>query len=532
VKVACCIHKYQSDANSDVLFYEYYLQVIFAFAASKYSIASDKKLKIKHTNMPRELKHNALSILNTLTLAVAGTAPSYSLTATTATLTAAVSLAAPAALLYGAIPMFGISFAFMYLNRWRADAGTAYAWVGRSLNPMLGFLAAWTFLVLSTVFMVAAALPIGVATLDLIAPQLRGNVVLATAIASLWFIGVATVTILGVSLTAKFQSIMTGIEVISLTALAIGALLKFSGSSVHAFSWNWFAPSGFGDFKTFMAGMLVATFYYFGWDVSSNLAEETKNSNTVPGSGGVLGMVGVFLLFLMMQCLIQMGMTDKQIADSSANLLPAFGNLIFPRPWGNIATLAVLVSTVGTIETQLTQCSRTLFSMARDRVIDSKFGEIHHRFQTPWLANFVIAIITLLLLLLSSASPNIGSLMTNLVNAIGVMVAFYYGLTGVACTWYYRKQLRKDPKTLFLKGIWPLGSAIFLLFLAANQLGQLGLTVSLLSVGAIACGILPMLFYRLKYRSYFYIEPSESFDPLSPRSVLAGEVVGVDKNRV
>ncbi len=54
--------------------------------------------------MSRELKHNALSIVNTVTLAVAGSAPSYSLTATTATLAAAVGLAAPGALLYGAIP--------------------------------------------------------------------------------------------------------------------------------------------------------------------------------------------------------------------------------------------------------------------------------------------------------------------------------------------------------------------------------------------------------------------------------------------
>ena len=83
--------------------------------------------------MAKGLKQNALSIVDTVTLAVAGTAPSYSLNATTAALVAAVGLAAPGALLYGALPMFGISFAFKYLNEWRADAGTAYAWVGRSI---------------------------------------------------------------------------------------------------------------------------------------------------------------------------------------------------------------------------------------------------------------------------------------------------------------------------------------------------------------------------------------------------------------
>lgn len=80
--------------------------------------------------MEKGLKANALSIIDTITLAVAGTAPSYSLNATTAALIAAVGLASPGALLYGAIPMFGIAFALKHLNNWRADAGTSYAWVG------------------------------------------------------------------------------------------------------------------------------------------------------------------------------------------------------------------------------------------------------------------------------------------------------------------------------------------------------------------------------------------------------------------
>jgi amino acid transporter len=323
--------------------------------------------------MSKGLKENALSVIDTVTLAVAGTAPSYSLNATTAALVAAVGLASPGALLYAAIPMFGISVAFMHLNRWRADAGTAYAWVGRSINPVLGFLCAWTFLVLSTAFMVAAALPVGVTTLNLIAPQYQDNVLLATIAGGIWFVAVATLTIVGVNVATKFQRVMTAIEVISLLVLAIGAFVKFSANPVNPFSWAWFSPTAFGNFQTFIAGMLVAMFYYFGWDVSSNVAEESKNANSVPGNSGVLGMVGIFLLFLLLQVAIQMGLTPDQVEKNSADLLPALGDAILPRPWGSIAILAVLVSTIGTIETQLTQCARTLFSMGRDRVIHEKF---------------------------------------------------------------------------------------------------------------------------------------------------------------
>jgi amino acid transporter len=455
------------------------------------------------------LKKDALSIIDTITLAVAGSAPSYSLNATTAALVAAVGLASPGSLIYGAIPMFGISFAFMHLNRWRADAGAAYAWVGRSLNPSLGFLCAWTFLVLSTVFMVTAALPVGIITLHLIAPQNEENVVFATIAGGMWFVLVATLTIFGVHIAAGFQRLMTGIEVFALLALVIGGLIKFSGNPVNSFSPSWFSPTAFGNFQTFFAGILVSMFYYFGWDVSSNVAEETHDSNNTAGFSGVLGMIGVFVLFVLMQVTIQMGFSLEDIENNSANLLSAMGDAIFPHPWGNIAVLAVLVSTLGTIETQLTQCTRVLFSMGRDRVIFCRFAEIHPRFQTPWLAALVITILGLFLTLLSSSSESISVVMKNLISSIGIMVSFYYAMTGLACAWYYRKTLGNSKKTLFIQGIWPVCSAIVLLVVGVAQLPQLGLKISLYTIGAILLGIIPMLYYRYKYKSSFYLELSE-----------------------
>jgi amino acid transporter len=463
--------------------------------------------------MPTSLKANALSIMDTITLAVAGTAPSYSLNATTAALIAAVGLAAPGALALGAIPMFGIAFAFKHLNNWRADAGTSYSWVGRSINPYLGFVCAWTFLTLSTAFMVAAALPVGVITLGLIAPQYQDSVWLATLAGGLWFAAVATMTILGVHVAASVQKVMTAVEAVALMALAIGAFVKFGSNPVNPFSLSWFSPLAFGNVQTFMAGMLVAVFYYFGWDVSSNVAEETEGANDTPGASGVLGMIGIVVLFLLMQVSVQFGMTPEMVEANSANLFAALGNSVLPQPWGNIAVLAVLLSTVGTIETQLTQCSRTLFSMGRDRVIHEKFAEIHPRFQTPWLAGLVITVLGLFLLILSSSSESVGAVMTSLISSIGVMVSFYYGMTGLACAWYYRRILRRNWKILVMRGIWPVGSAIFLLILTVVQIPSLGFAVAAYTVGAIVLGLLPMFYFRQRYSSPFYSAPAEYHDP-------------------
>ena len=39
------------------------------------------------------------------------------------------------------------------------------------------------------------------------------------------------------------------------------------------------------------------------------------------------------------------------------------------------------------------------------------------------------------------------------------MIAFYYGLTGFSCAWYYRKRLRNSARDLWVKGILPRSAA-------------------------------------------------------------------------
>jgi amino acid transporter len=473
------------------------------------AISPIRRRSVNTVAASKGLKENALSIADTVTLAVAGSAPSYSLNATMAALVAAAGLAAPAALLIGAVPMFGISFAFKYLNEWRADAGAAYVWVGRALSPALGFLAAWTFLVLSTVFMVTAALPLGVATLHLAAPAYETSVPLAAFVGGLWFSAVAALTVAGVHVAASVQRYLTAIEVVILLVLAVAAFTTFSRAPANPMSAAWFSPSAFPDVDTFMRGMLVAVFFYFGWDVTSNVAEEATGKGTSGGASGVVGMVGVMVALVVMQTAAQMGMSLEDIERHGPNILSALGDAVLPYPWGSLAVLAVVLSTVGTVETQLTQCARLLYAMGRDRVLATRFAEVHPRFQTPWLSGVVVWALAMLLLVLSSASESVGGVMISLISAIGVMVAIYYGLTGLACVWYYRRTLTADAATLVMRGLWPGLSAVFLLYLGARQAVDLGAAIAGLTLAALAAGVVPLIYFRARFRSPFYSDPRE-----------------------
>ena len=165
------------------------------------------------TSSDRELRQGVLGGLDSIVMAVAGSAPAYSIAATTAVLIGAVGLASPAALLYCAIPMLGIAWAFNYLGRADVNAGASYSWVGRALHPSLGFLSGWSLVVSATIFMVAGALPAGSLTLSLFSDSAANNTALATLVGAFWFLVMVGLVIAGVTVTARAQWIMTGIEV-------------------------------------------------------------------------------------------------------------------------------------------------------------------------------------------------------------------------------------------------------------------------------------------------------------------------------
>ena len=128
-------------------------------------------------------------------------------------------------------------------------------------------------------------------------------------------------------------------------------------------------------------------------------------------------------------------------------------------------------------------------------------GELHPRFQTPWLAGIAVAGVTLLLFASSATLPSIGALMTGLINAIGVQVACYYALAGIACAWHF--STHGGWKNRLFAVVIPLTSALFVAGVGIYQLPFLGWRVSALSIGTILIGIVPFFYYRWRYRGHF-----------------------------
>src|SRR5262249_18929575 len=139
------------------------------------------------------------------------------------------------------------------------------------------------------------------------------------------------------------------------------------------------------------------------WDVTLNLNEETRDASRAPGHGAVAAMVIVLLLFLTFAIACLLVLDDTEIEQSSTNVVFAVADKLFPRPWSYMAVLAVMLSTVGTLETSILQFTRTMYAKGRDGALHPRYALLHKGWRTPWVATSLIVLIGLGLLLLSSS---------------------------------------------------------------------------------------------------------------------------------
>jgi hypothetical protein len=106
--------------------------------------------------------------------------------------------------------------------------------------------------------------------------------------------------------------------------------------------------------------------------------------------------------------------------------------------------------------------------------------------------------------MITSLAPTVSSTFTNLIAQIGVLVAFYYGITGLACAWAYRKILFESATIFFLAGLLPFAGGIFLFWVVYQVIVQGGVGTSLPILITFGLGIPLVLAARLLGSADFF----------------------------
>lgn len=450
--------------------------------------------------MSTKLRANSLSLFESVIMGVAGSAPGFSIAVATAALLGSAGVVSPGALLLFAIPMLGIAVAYKGLNKKMTNAGAAYEWTTQSFGKFFGFFSGWALLIASMVFMITGSVPLGTATLTIINPDLASNVMLTTAVGALWFVVIGVVLIAGIGLTSKIQVVMTSIELIILTTVAIAAFVHAHHvGPVNVFSWSWFGfnyPPG-----SFAASALVVVFFYWGWDVTSNLSEETiDHPPNAAGNGGFYSVfitIGYFIAFVL-AAMFMFSLSDAQgYSDNLVYHVAVSAGL--GKTGGLLASFAVILSSIATLETTMLQFSRTLFAMGRDRSMPTAMGVVHAKTVTPVRTMYVLLGVGLVMILLSSFMPSVGKILADSVNAVAVQVCYYYGLAGLVSAWMFRDSYRHSLGEWVLYSLYPFLSAAALILLGFYAITTFDTLTKIVGIGGLLIGI---VFFRPSgYRS-------------------------------
>ncbi len=479
------------------------------------------------TTDDKGLRAASLNLGASIVVGVSSTAPGYSIAATLGYIVAYVSFQSPAIVLLGFLPILGIAYAYRELNRETPDCGTTFTWGTRVFNPWVGWMGGWGY--------VAASI-IGMASVSQIAGQYfflmfgldgqANSTAWVTAGGVVWIVILTWVSWKGVQTSARLQYVLLTIEMVVLLAFSVIALTKvYTGhagpDSVHPQA-SWFNPfaivndAGHLNISAISGGILLAVFLYWGWDSAVSLNEETLDPGKTPGRAAVLSTVillGIYVL-TSVACLAYAG--SDPLANSD-DVLAQVGEQVLGTHLDKFLIFAVLTSAAASTQTTVMPTARTFLSMAAYKALPQRFADIHKKNLTPGFATIFTGAISIVFFVgLAAISTDV---LGDATEAVGLLVAFYYGMTGFSAVWHFRHNPGRDAKSILVRIIAPLFGGLVLLFVfiktaiddynPANSTTTVSLmghevgTIFVIAMGSLALGVILMLWTARKSPDFF-----------------------------
>jgi len=422
------------------------------------------------------LRKNALSFLSNIVIGVASAAPAYSLASALGPIAGSASFATPAIMIVAFLPMLFIAVAYYYLNRVDPDCGTTFSWVTLAMGPAAGWIGGWVLLITNVIVMPSMAVIAGQYSFLLFGDN-NPSAIQVTVAGVAWIAVLAAICYAGIALSARTQQVLLGTELAILLLFAVMALAKVYTSSAPMgsmpVSLDWFNPFKVESYDDFLKAFLVAVFIYWGWDSSLAVNEETENPQTTPGVAAVASTFLLVAVYVLVSAAALSFAGPHALSPGTENATDDIFALIGENvlgPWlDRLLILAVLTSAAAATQTTILPAARTALSMASAGAFPARFAEIHPRFKSPGFATLTMGAVSILwFVFLRCFSKNV---LDDTIEALGLCVAFYYGLTGFACVIVYRKQLLKSARNFVLMGALPaLGGAMMVFLLVESCL--------------------------------------------------------------
>lgn len=291
-------------------------------------------------------------------------------------------------------------------------AGSAYTYVGRSIDGRTGFLVGWAVL-LDYLFLPMVIWLIGASYLSTAVPGVPSWV---------WIIAFMVVTtvlnIVGIKVADRVNFVLMAFQFLVIAifvVLSIASVVRADGAGALVSASPFVGENA--QFSSIIGAAAVAAYSFLGFDAVTTLTEETKNPQRVmPRAILLIALIGgaIFIVVTYFTQLVHPGGSFADESSAAFEIAQSIGGNVFSAIF--VAGLIIAQFTSG-LAAQASG-SRLLYAMGRDGVLPKRiFGILHRSFQTPWGSIVVVGLVGLVAMFLNVATS------TSFVN-FGAFIAF------------------------------------------------------------------------------------------------------------
>ncbi len=340
----------------------------------------------------------------------------------------------PLVYLIGLIAMIFTALAYSQMAKSIPLAGSVFSYVGRGINPTVGFFAGWAILldyllVPTLLYVFASESMVG------IFPDSPRWVW------ALIFVAInTTINLLGISSIKRMNRIFLAIEVIFVVIFVVIAVNALRQGTVPGAEFNitplWNADTVSGPLIA--AALSIAVLSFLGFDGISTMAEESTGKSNSAGKAMIIALF-IAAFFFIVQTWLASSLSGGRSEFSETEAGNAFFTIVAAASNSGWATafFVVNVLALGIANAMAAQAatSRLLFSMSRDRQLPKFLSEINGR-QVPRNAIIVVSVLSAILVLFFVGQIN---LISSLVN-FGALFGFILLHLSVIVHYFVRKK--------------------------------------------------------------------------------------------
>ena len=322
----------------------------------------------------------------------------------------------------------------------RPEVGGQYAYLRDAFHPSVAFVYGWTLLLVTqTGGMAAVAVTFARYFLEITRAPISDAWIAAAALAAL-----TVINCLGVRAGSNVQSALMLLKIVAIAAL-VGAGAILARPAAQSVSVAHDSVLSFG------AAMTPVLFAYGGWQTSSFVAGEMKNSARDLPRALLIGVLGVIALyvsvtFVCVRVLGAAGLAETH-TPASAVMRAALG-----ENGARFIALGIAISTLGFLSQGMLTAPRVYFAMAEDGLFFRSVAWIHPRTSAPVVAIILQGAVAVIIALSGRYEQ--------ILNYVVSVDFILFGMTGISLLVFRARQPASDG---FRAPLFPLMPAFFVL---------------------------------------------------------------------